>query len=319
MIRCLHCHAETSNGLALCDLCRRALVTCLEFIPIYFRNLARWRPGRAGSRPVPGSRVLYDGTAPQLGTGDRISDTLDETANALTTWARALVDDRPHLARLLDRLVAARAAETITEAEAVAWLCLGFERYLTSIATLDWCGEFLRALSHQESHLRAFTERCVPGWYAGGCRQVAGFDEDGAAVRCDAGTYVVPGLTWVTCGRCGTTTYARDHLEIILDEARGWVARPKRLAEAIVALVDTELSVPRLYERIRKWEQREKITAVRRTSRGYAWSMDDERFVVADEEIGHARYRMGEVLDMVLAEPATRGGGSRAREAVQAS
>ena len=44
MIRCLHCAAETSNGLALCDLCRRAAETCLEFIPIYFGNLARWRP-----------------------------------------------------------------------------------------------------------------------------------------------------------------------------------------------------------------------------------------------------------------------------------
>lgn len=30
MIRCMHCGAETSNGLALCDLCRRKVSTDLE-------------------------------------------------------------------------------------------------------------------------------------------------------------------------------------------------------------------------------------------------------------------------------------------------
>jgi hypothetical protein len=61
MIDCKHCGATTSNGLALCELSQMAAAKSLEFLPVYFRNLARWRPGRAGSRPVPGSRVLYDG------------------------------------------------------------------------------------------------------------------------------------------------------------------------------------------------------------------------------------------------------------------
>jgi hypothetical protein len=95
MIKCLHCGAETSNGLALCDLCQRAAVINLEFLPVYFRNLARWRPGRAGSRPVPGSRVLYDGEVRGDGTGDRISDRLDETANGLIGWARMLATTGP--------------------------------------------------------------------------------------------------------------------------------------------------------------------------------------------------------------------------------
>lgn len=297
MIRCQHCGAETSNGLALCELCQRMASTVFEFLPVYFRNLARWQPGRAGSRPVPGSRVLYDGHVSNGGTGDRISDTLDETANALTTWARALTNDRPQLARLLDRLSAARAAERVTEAESVAWLCLGFERYLTSISTTDWCGEFVRDLSHHESRLRALTESYVPGWYAGGCRQIAGFDENGAAVRCDSGTYVVPGLTWVTCGACGATTYARDHLEVVLDEARGWVARPMRIAEAIVALVDTEASVPRLHKRISKWGERGPEDGGVRTLR----RTDSE-----GDEIGPKRFVFGDVLDRLLAEGATR-------------
>jgi hypothetical protein len=301
MIRCLHCQAETNNGLALCDLCRRAAVTYLEYLSIYYRNLARWTPGRAGSRPVPGSRVLYDGTAPRTGTGDKISDTLDEANNALITWADKLVRDRPQLTRLLDRLAAARRAETITEAEAFAWLCKGFGRYLVSISTLDWCGEFVRDLAHHETRLRAFTELYVPGWYAGGCRQVVGFDAEGAAVRCESGTYVVPGLTWVTCGACGATTYARDHLDVIINEAAGWVAPPKRIAEAIVALIDTETSVPKLYDRIRQWASREpsRLTPVVHTARGYQWDSNTERMVVADVTVGRVRYRLGEVLDVL--------------------
>jgi len=300
VITCLHCGAETSNGLALCALCQQKARTVFEFLPIYFRNLARWRPGRAGSRPVPGSRVLYDGHVSDGGTGDRISDTLDETANMLTTRARELVNDRPYLGRLLDRLTAARAAETITEAQAVAWLCVGFDRYLTSLSTLDWAGDFVRDLATHEERLRALTETHVPGWYAGGCRQLVGFDEEGAAVRCGSGTYVVPGLTWVTCGACGATTYARDHLDTVLDEARGWVARPKALAEAVVALVDTEASVPRLYDRIRWWASQGEIAPIRRTTRGYAYDEETKRMVVIDEETGHARYRMGDVLDLAL-------------------
>jgi hypothetical protein len=282
MIDCLHCGARGGgNGLALCELCQRYARSVFEMLPVYFRNLARWRPGRAGSRPVPGSRVLYDGGERGPGTGDRISDTLDEVANALTTSARMLADDRPHLARLLDRLAAARAAETIDEAQMVAWLCKGFDRFLTSLATLEWCGEFVKELAEHETRLRELTETAVPGWYAGACR------------HCEAATYVVPGLTWVTCRACGSTTYARDHLETILDEAREWVARPMRLAEAVVALIDTELSIPRLHKRISKWGERGQIEALR---------MHDS----VGDPVGPKRFRLGEVLDRMAAEGATR-------------
>lgn len=287
MIHCLHCGAETTNGLALCELCQRQVQLALVYLPIHFRNLARWRPGRAGSRPVPGSVVLYDGTTRGVGTGDRISDRLDEAANMLTTWARAAGDARPHIETLVDRLARARSEERITEAESVAWLCKGFGRFLTSVATLDWAGEFVRDLAHHEAILNGLND-LVPGWYAGACR------------HCQTPTSVIPGLTWVTCGGCGATTYARDHLDVVLDEARGWLARPKPLAEAIVALVDSEPSVQRLYTRLRQWAFTGDLMAVRRVTRDYEWNDVTDRMEVADVEVGHARYRMGDVLDLVL-------------------
>ena len=276
MIRCLHCHAETSNGLALCERCRTGVLVYLEFIPVYFRNLSRWRPGRAGSRPVPSSREPQ-GVFP--GVGDPVSRALDEIGAELSGWARCLADDRPGMARVIERLLSR------DEEVAVPLLCAYFARRLSSLSTLEWVGEFVASAGHIEGRLRALTERVVPGWYAGGCRQ------------CAASTYVVPGLTWVTCGTCGATTYARDHLDVILDETRGWVAGPMRMAEALVALVDTEMSVPRLHKRISKWGERGRIETLRRED-------------AEGDPVGPKRYRFGEVLDLLTAEGATRIDGS---------
>lgn len=293
MIRCLHCGAETSNGLALCELCRRAVVVNLEFIAVYFRNLSRWRPGRAGTRDVPGSR---EPRIPLPTEGDAVSRALDESHADLTGWARALADDRPGMARVIERILAG------DEEPAARLLCVLFARRLDSLSTLEWVGEFARGTQRIETRLGALTVQCVPGWYAGACR------------TCGNATYVVPGLTWATCNgitgwtsgerptpiRCGATTYAADHLDIVLEEAREWVGRPKALAEALVALLDTEMSVPRLYTRIRQWAFVGDLDPIRFTAREYAWDDGLEKVVVVDQKVGPARYQLGQVLDLSL-------------------
>lgn len=271
MIRCFSCGAETNNGLALCDLCKRAAMTFLEFIPVHFSNLARWRPGRAGSRPVPGSREpqgAFGGA-----TGDRVARCLDEAGNDLTTRVRQLVDDRG--------VEVPYAADETNTIRVACWL---LSENLTSIATLDWCGDLVNDLRQIEGRLRRLSEQVVPGWYAGGCR------------KCGTSTYVMPGVTWVTCQTCGTTSSASDHLDVILDEARTWVARPMRIAEALVCLIDTELSVPRLHKRISKWAERgEKggIESIRRRD-------------VDGDEVGPKMVLLGDVLDRLRSEGATR-------------
>ena len=270
MIKCLHCGAETSNGLALCDLCRRAAKTYLEFIPIHFGNLSRWRPGRAGSRPVPGSREPQGA----LGGGsvDRVARCLDEAGNDLTTRVRQLADDRG--------VEIPYAADEVNTVRVACWL-LG--EHLTSISTLDWCGDLVTDLRNIEERLRRLAEQVVPGWYAGACR------------TCGLSTYVVPGLTWVTCSHsvtdvgedgkrrtvdlgCGATTYARDHLDVVLAEAADWVATPKRIAEAVVALTDVETSVEDLRKRIAIWGKRGHLEVIRPT------------------DFAERKYRFGEVL-----------------------
>lgn len=284
-MKCHYCGAETSNGLALCDLCRRADSINLEFVPVYFGNLSRWRPGRGGSRSVPGSR---EPSGMSTMSSDRVSNALDEAGAMLTQYAVRLASDR----------CIKSPVDQDDEAATMAVVCRWLNEHLTSISLLPWCGDFTSDLAIAERQLRGLTMTVVPGWYAGACQQ------------CGCATYVVPGLTWVTCRHlvprvgedgkrrmvdigCGTTTYARDHLETILEEARGWVAPPMRMAEALVALIDTEQSVPRLHKRISKWGEREEVDVVRRTD--------------ADgDPVGPKRFRLGQVLDRLLAEGATR-------------
>lgn len=265
---CGHCGATTSNGLALCELCQYAATRNLEYLPVYFRNLARWKPGRAGSRPVPGSRVLWDGELRK--EDDRIGCALSAASSDMSAWVRCLEDDRG---------VQMPTAET--EADAMSAACRLLGSHVTSIATLEWAGEFVKETTKHEQKLGSLTLEVAPGWYAGEC------------ARCSTPTHVIPGLTWVKCGGCGVTTYARDHLEAVMVEARGWRAKPMDLANALVALVDGELSAPRLNERIKKWSQRGHLVAHRRLD--------------ADgDETGPKRYEFGQVIDRLFSEGQTR-------------
>lgn len=318
--QCDHCGAETSHGLALCTGCQSMFLMLVEQIPIHFRNLSRWRPSIATSdRKRTKSEDLVkvmarihetgeiDGLGRPAGfraavTDDRIPRLLDEAHADLTGWALSLADDRPELARVIDRILAMDAEPC------VRLLCALLTKRVMTLTTLPWVRDLVHGVMAMHHRLEAETMRSVPGWYAGACK------------RCGTDTRVVPGLTYTTCQTCGMTTAARDHLEVILDEARGWVARPKALAEALVALVDTEQSVPRLYERIKRWGQpdRQKITPVVVMRRAHVFDLEAETIVVGEEPAGHARYRFGEVYDVLMTAGATRATTSRTTSAPRA-
>lgn len=283
-IRCLDCGAETTNGLALCEGHQDFASRCLEWLPVYFKNLSRWRrPARPnGSLGASGQWLIQRGES----EGSRIATALEHVANDLDTRARMLTDDRGILPEPGE-----------TDAETVEALCMFLDVHLTSIATLDWAGDLVRDLRRHEDMLRLLTETAVPGWYSGACQRVTGRDMEGNIYRCGAATYVVPGLTWVTCTGCGLTTYARDHLDVVLEEASDWIARPMRLAEAIVALVDTEQSVARLHKRISKWGERG-------PDRGGVCTV--RRKDADGDEVGPKMFRFGDVMERLLSEGPTR-------------
>jgi hypothetical protein len=283
------------------------LVMLLEYLPIYFRNLSRWRPSIATSdRKKTKSENLVDTMASIIDTGetkglgrpaswkaastdDRVPRLLDESHADLTGWLEALADDRPQLAPVIARIL------RMDQDPVVRLGCALLTKYVATLTTLPWVRDLVTGVMTMHRRLETETTRSAPGWYAGACR------------KCRIDTFVVPGLTWVTCQGCGTTTAARDHLEVILDEAREWVARPRPLAEALVALLDTEESVPRLYERIKRWGQsdRQKITPVVAMRRAHVFDLETETIIVGEEQVGHARYRFGEVFDLLMSKGAT--------------
>jgi hypothetical protein len=268
-VNCLHCGATTTNGLALCALCQGKATVDFERIALYFTNLARWsRPARPNGSLGSRSQWLM-----RRGESDsnRVGRALDEAGTKLVGWAQQLHEERG----------AETPADADDEATTIRLVCEHLTAHLTSIGTCDWAGDLARGVAELEEELRTLAEYAVPGWYAGECK------------RCECPTYVMPGFTWVTCGGCGITTYARDHLEQVLTEARGWVARPMRLAEATVALVDTEQSIARLHKRISKWGERGLIDSLR--------LLDGD-----GDPVGPKRFRLGDVLDRLSAEGATR-------------
>ena len=287
MINCFHCGAETLNGLALCEMSQELAKQCLTYIPIHFANLSRWRPGRAGSRPVPGSREPQGA----LGGGsvDRVARCLDEAGNDLTTRARQLADDRG--------VEIPYAGDEVNTVRVACWL-LG--EHLTSISTLDWCGDLVTDLRNIEERLRRLAEQVVPGWYAGACR------------TCGLSTYVVPGLTWVTCRACGATTPVSDHLPIVITEARPWVGTPRKIAEALVAMLDEETDVERLWERIRRWGRAESTIRDKRTGEvkrvipaGPLHELSVRRIDSDGDEVGARHFRLGDVLDLLQRDTRT--------------
>lgn len=294
MIQCLHCNAETSNGLTLCEACRARALVHLEFLPVYFRNLARWRrPGRPnGSLGSAGQWMLRRGDV----DSGHIEPALAHAQAVLVTW----VADRLKLP----------IPEGDSEADTFAGLCELLEEHVAQIATTDQAGAFVRDIARHERILRDLTETIVPGWYAGPCQQPSGRDMEGNDHVCGASMYVVPGLTWVTCPRCGATSNASDHVEIVLREAADWIAAPRQLAEAIVVLVDAEHSVDRLYKRISKWGETRKRKVVRDGQEITITTPPKihavRRVDAEGDPIGAKHYRLGDVLDRLQAEGATR-------------
>lgn len=298
---CTHCGAATTDHLALCPRCQTTLTVALVNVPAYRADLERIRPGERVRR-----RGVHTSTPPTRldpPVRDRIAETMDAVDSTIATWCRALADDRP----------------TITAPPTGYRLqCAWLEQHIATIATLEWAAEALRDLLAAERLLLRELDRSDTGWYAGQCGNVLAEERvhdgrtcacgchdggpcdipDGGchpeqvlipAVVCERGLYGVPGHGWVHCPKCGSTWDAGARRAILLREARHEVAPVAVIARAVVGLVDTEVSVERLANRIDQWVRRGRLS--------------DLGVRVLDGQ--HRRvYRLGEVFDLVMREHA---------------
>lgn len=244
-VTCMNCHADVTNGLALCERCQQTLTVALVNTAAFYGDALRIRPGQRVR-----VRGAYQSTPPPLTrpTFDPITVATCYVDAIVIGWVRNLVDDRPGIDEPPADIV-----------RACAWL----ERHIPTIVTLEWAGELLREMRDCERRLQRLIDRSDTGWYAGVCGNEIGREttEDGEVVplHCPRQLYGTQSSSWVRCPECGRTWDAAARREVMMREARDEVAPVQAIAKACVGLLDNEVSVQRLANRIDQWVKREKL------------------------------------------------------------
>lgn len=270
MIRCLHCGAETSNGLALCELCQRTLTVSCVNVASYFADVDRIRPGQRVK-----VRSAYRSSPPPSSEPrrDAIADALDHVATIVYGWCQNLEDDR-----------GATGLPATTELRC-GWL----EHHIPSISTLEWASECLREMLECERMLRRILDKADTGRYAGICGNEIGRQQIGDEVfpvYCERHLYGTAGSSWVTCPDCGRVWDGEERRTQMRKDASEELAPVRTIARVVVELTD-EPSVEKLTRRIEQWVQRKQLS--------------DYGVRVLD---GRPRrvYRIGDVLRLVAGE-----------------
>jgi hypothetical protein len=270
-MKCLFCMADVTNGLALCERCQQTLTVSLVNIAAYYTDALRIQPGQRVKVRTAYRSAPPPATAPNI---DPITATTGYVDTIIVGWVRNLEDDRPNLKRAPGDIV-----------RACGWL----EHHVITIATLEWAGEMLREMLDCERRLQRLIDRSDTGWYAGVCGNEIGRHqtEDGEIVTidCERNLYGTMGTSWVRCPECGRTWDAGQRREAMIREARDESAPVSVIARAVVGLLDQEVSVQRLANRIDKWVSREQLCSfgVR----------------VLDDGKPHRVYRIGDVFDLL--------------------
>lgn len=245
-LRCQHCGAEQSNGVALCSTCQQTLRVALVNTASFYTDALRIQPGqrvkvRAAyqSTPPPATAVTFDPVTVATGYVDAI----------VIGWVRNLQDDRPGIGE-----------PPADVARACGWL----ESHIASIATLEWAGEIVSEMLDCEHRLQRLIDRSDTGWYAGICgneigREVINDEGDVEVLTCPRNLYGTQGSAWVRCPECGRTWNAGDRREVMMAEARKEVAPVRVIARVVVGLLDGEVSAERLTRRIEKWIEKKDL------------------------------------------------------------
>jgi hypothetical protein len=241
-VKCQHCTAETTNGLALCARCQQTLSVSLVNVAAYFADVDKIRPGQRVK-----VRSAYRSTPPPPATPqpDPISNALNDTAAKVFGWARNVEDDRGVTAPLSSVVLCA------------GWL----EAHVATIATLEWAAECLREIRDCERDLKRILDRADTGKYVGVCgNEIGREDIDGEAVpvTCERHLYLPPTANWVTCPECGRSWDGEQRQEAMLAMARDELA-PIRVIAGVVVHLTEESSVERLTRSIENWVQRGRL------------------------------------------------------------
>lgn len=267
-LSCQHCRAKT-HGVVLCTRCQTTAQYALRTIAESHAALFSLKvPERVRRRR--GEVVDPTGNAASTAQAPTDVETLAaQTTNMLSTWVRALLDDRPQLAPPRDSVSAMSHF-------------LGV--HLRTIAVLEWAGAFLRDLLDAERQLHLVVRRSQGYWYAGICRAQTGAGPDD---WCPQDVFVSPGERYVRCRACGHLWSVERRRTQVIGEARDLLLPVSVIARAAVALLDGQPSQQRLEHRLNKWVERGVI---------------EDYGVRVLEGRPRRVYRFGDVLDQLASE-----------------
>lgn len=270
-MNCLACTATTTNGLALCEKCQHAFRVACTDTAAFYADVDRIKPGQRIK-----VRSAYQSTPPPGFTPGRdpISDALRAAANTAATWARLLVEEHAQITK----------APTGTR-EQLGWL----ESNVVSIATLPWCGEVLREMKACRRQLQRILDNADTGSYAGICGNEIGRAWDNGDIvtlTCPRHLYRAQSSSWVSCPECGRSWDGEERQRHMLAETRDRVAPISVIARAVVGLLDEEVSVEKLANRIDYWARKGRLhdLGVR---------------VLPGDGKPHRVYRIGDVYDLL--------------------
>lgn len=184
---------------------------------------------RLAERPLP-----YHQEASTLG---------DKLRNALTTWARVVLDKHPHLS----------LADTTSQGIA-GWL----SRLPSLLAMLPGAGQMVQEITRLTDSVSRMVDRSPDRVYLGICSEVT----DG--IQCPEDLYALPTRATVRCRTCGTEHHIEARRAILLAAVDDQLATAVEVSRALPGLIREDLNV----NTVRSWAKRRMLSAKGRDSMG---------------------------------------------------
>lgn len=259
---CDWCKAAVHEGTHLCDDCRTTLTHAILNTGAHYADLETVRTrtrgvrydksgGKGGTKERPlgmdlrFARLARDESGKV--TEGRATEVEHLARNAAVTWARVVLDHWPHT--------------TTRPADNIPAVCAFLASVTTAIAGQPWAGDMLRDFRTTERKLAHLVDIAPPKWYAGKCSAPTdGTDEATTETECKVDLYARSEKGSLTCPGCGAEHDISGRREVLLEEAKDILVTATEAAGALLAWTDYGGTEERLVDRIRKWQERGRLT-----------------------------------------------------------
>lgn len=285
---------KPTAGAYLCVRCVNTLEIAIVNVSAYYRDLETLRTKRAryGSGAATKGSI---GKAQPLPVDDRFTDRTGEgtridweARNTVSTWVRAVMEEQPELSGPYCRYACLHVScgaifrRRFPRHDTVESMCAYLLRQLSYVTRERWAEEILDELTNIERRMRRLVDRPADRWYAGKCSAPTGNAEDSL---CDAELFARAEAGAIVCRTCGTEHDVATRREFLLTEAKGYNVTATEAAGALLAWTDYDGSEDKLIDRIRKWEDREKLIP-----HGHVMHLGKRRSL----------YRLGDIQELMI-------------------